>query len=75
MHDLELVNVEPQITHGGSMRYTIAHKGEKIVSQNVDTLIQQEKKIGLDIKNAYMNFTNSVDKIKDNLIDLLGVYV
>ena len=29
MHDLELINVEPQVTHGGSMRYTIAHKGKK----------------------------------------------
>ena len=43
MHDLELVNVEPQITHGGSMRYTIAHKGIKTVSQNVVKLIGQEK--------------------------------
>jgi len=44
MHDLELVNVEPQITHGGSMRYTIAHKGVKTVSQNVINLIKKEKK-------------------------------
>jgi methylation protein EvaC len=29
MHDLELIDVEHQITHGGSMRYTIAHKGAK----------------------------------------------
>ena len=71
MHDLELVNVEPQITHGGSMRYTIAHKGVKDVSQNVTSLIMKEKKIGLDKKYAYMNFTNSVDKIKDDLIRLL----
>ncbi len=71
IHDMELVNVEPQTSHGGSMRYTLAHKGAKIVSQNVNTLIQQEKKIGLDKKHAYKNFTNSVNKIKDNLIDLL----
>ena len=70
-HDLELVNVEPQITHGGSMRYTIAHKGSKKVSQNVKTLIEQEEKIGLDKKYAYMSFTKSIDKIKDDLIDLL----
>ena len=71
MHDLELINVEPQITHGGSMRYTIAHKGVKDVSQNVTNLIMKEKKIGLNKKYAYMNFTNSVDKIKDDLIRLL----
>ncbi|SVD21096.1 uncharacterized protein METZ01_LOCUS373950, partial [marine metagenome] len=39
MHDLELVDVESQITHGGSMRYTIAHKGMKKVSKNVTNLI------------------------------------
>ncbi len=72
LHDLELINVEPQVTHGGSMRYTIAHKGIKSVSQNVNQLIQQEKKLGLDKKHAYMNFTNSVDKIKDDLIELLS---
>ena len=71
LHDLELVNVEPQVTHGGSMRYTIAHKGIKKVSQNVTKIIQEEKKLGLDKKHAYMNFTNSIDKIKDDLIELL----
>ena len=71
MHDLELINVEPQITHGGSMRYTIAHKGTKTVSQNVINLINKEKKIGLDNKYAYMDFTNSIDKIKVDLIELL----
>ncbi len=71
MHDLELVDIEPQITHGGSMRYTIAHKGMKDVSQKVTNLILKEKKLGLDKKYAYMNFTSSIDKIKDDLIDLL----
>ena len=71
MHGLELVNVEPQITHGGSMRYTIAHKGVKSVSQNVTNLIRKEKEIGLDKEHAYMNFSNNVDKIKSDLIELL----
>jgi len=71
MHDLELVNVEPQITHGGSMRYTIAHKGIKTVSQNVIKLINQEKKLGLDKKQSYLGFTDNVNKIKNDLINLL----
>ena len=71
MHDLELVNVEPQITHGGSMRYTIAHKGVKTVSQNVINLIKKEKKIGLDKKQSYLGFTDNVNKIKNDLINLL----
>jgi methylation protein EvaC len=71
MHDLELVNVEPQITHGGSMRYTIAHKGIKKVSQNVVKLIGQEKKLGLDKKQSYLGFTDNINKIKNDLINLL----
>jgi methylation protein EvaC len=71
MHDLELVNVEAQITHGGSMRYTIAHKGIKTVSQNVVKLIGQEKKLGLDKKQSYLGFTDNINKIKNDLINLL----
>jgi len=71
MHDLELVNVEPQITHGGSMRYTIAHKGVKTVSQSVINLIKKEKKLGLDKKQSYLSFTDNVNKIKNDLINLL----
>jgi methylation protein EvaC len=72
MHDLELINVEPQITHGGSMRYTLAHKGMKQISQNVVNLIKQEEKLGLDHNNAYLGFTDSVNMIKHDLNELLN---
>ena len=71
MHDLELIDVEHQITHGGSMRYTIAHKGSKDVSKNVYELVQREKELGLDTHSAYEGFADSVDKIKSDLVELL----
>ena len=71
MHGLELVNIHIQPTHGGSMRYTMAHKGMKSVSKNVINLIKQEQKIGLDKKQSYLGFTDSIDKIKVDLIKLL----
>ena len=71
LHGLELIDVEPQITHGGSMRYTIAHKGVKTASKNVATLIEQEIELGLDNKQSYLGFTGSVNKIRDDLIELL----
>jgi len=71
LHGLELIDVEPQITHGGSMRYTIAHKGVKTASKNVATLIEQEIELGLDNKQSYLGFTESVNKIRDDLIELL----
>ena len=72
MHDLELINVEPQITHGGSMRYTLAHKGKKVVSRSVTDLIMKEKALGLGSKDAYIGFTDSVNKIKKDLVALLS---
>jgi methylation protein EvaC len=71
MHDLELIDVEPQITHGGSMRYTIAHKGRKNVSKNVFDLINKEKSIGLNDELSFFGFANSVDRIKKDLFELL----
>ena len=71
IHNLELINVEPQVTHGGSMRYTIAHKGVKKVSQNVNNLIKKERELGLDNIQSYKGFTDSVNKIRDDLIELL----
>ena len=71
MHDLELIDVEHQITHGGSMRYTVAHKGVKKVSNNVINLIDKEKKLGLDSSEAYSSFSDDVNQIKGDLIKLL----
>lgn len=71
MHGLELVDVEAQETHGGSMRYTIAHRGAKNVSERVNDLIQHEKELGLDVCDAYQDFAVNVDKIKNDLIELL----
>ena len=53
------------------MRYTLAHTGQKNVSENVINLIQHEKKLGLDNSNSYQGFANNVNKIRDDLISLL----
>ena len=71
MHGLELIDVEAQITHGGSMRYTLAHKGMKNISKNVADLIEKEMVLGLDDNKSYLGFTDSVNQIKRNLIELL----
>ena len=70
MHDLELVDVEPQVTHGGSMRYTLSHKGTKTLSERVTDLMQREQ--GLDRFDTFKGFAESIDKIKFELINLLS---
>lgn len=72
MHDLELIDVNPQITHGGSMRYTIAHKGKKNISDKVEKQIQKEKDMGLDKIETYRKFSQNVSKIKNDLFTLLN---
>lgn len=71
VHDLELVDVAHQVTHGGSMRYTLAHKGAKTVSPNVTEMLAKERAIGLDVEGSYSGFADSVDRIKIDLIKLL----
>ena len=37
-YGLELIDVTPQITHGGSMRYVLGHKGKYPISNNHNKL-------------------------------------
>jgi methylation protein EvaC len=71
LYELELINVQPQNSHGGSMRYTLAHKGQKKISNKVNQLINDEKKLGLNKKNFYFGFEKNINKIKKDLINLL----
>ncbi len=71
MHDLELIDVEPQTTHGGSMRYTLSHKGVNKVSKRVVDLIENERSLGLDKASTYSNFATEIDNIKQTLVELL----
>lgn len=71
MHGLEVYDVAPQITHGGSMRYYIAHKGAKNISQNVGKQLEFEKQLGLDNGQTFTDFNTKIDQIKSDLIALL----
>lgn len=71
MHDLELFDVEPQVTHGGSMRYYICHKDAKPSSANVLKQMQFEKQLGLNEAKTFTDFNAKIDKIKSDLMALL----
>ncbi len=72
MHNLEIIDTQHQVTHGGSMRYTLAHKGKKSISANVDNQLLKEKKLGLDTLEAYQEFTKKVLIVKNDLMELLN---
>lgn len=70
-HGMEVVDVEPQESHGGSMRYTVAHKGMKAVSKNVHEQIMKEISLGLDKPETYEKFRKDCEESRDKLKSIL----
>lgn len=71
-HGLELINVMPQVTHGGSMRYVLAPKGSHPISPNVDALREKERAQGLHKAETYDQFRLNCEASRKALRDLLG---
>ena len=70
-HGLEVVDVEPQTTHGGSMRYILSHKGARPVSPRVGELLKKEKAQGLTKAETFDQFRRNCEKSRDELKALL----
>lgn len=70
-HGMEIIDVEPQETHGGSMRYVIAHKGARSVSNKVSAYLLKEKEIGLHKPEVYDSFRRNCEASRDALVSLL----
>jgi methylation protein EvaC len=70
-HDLEIVDVEPQETHGGSMRYVIAHKGSRKISKNVKNQIDKELSLKLHIPETYVQFKLNCEDSREKLKSVL----
>jgi methylation protein EvaC len=71
-HELELVDVEAQPVHGGSMRYTIAHRGARPVSEAVVRQRQREQELGLERLETYERFRQNVERSREELVGLLN---
>lgn len=71
LHGMELIDVLPQKTHGGSMRYVLAHQGAYPIKDSVIQLIAKEKMQGLDRLSTYETFRINVEKSRENLVKLL----
>jgi len=71
LHGMELIDVLPQKTHGGSMRYVIAHEGAYPVSEAVALLLQKEQTQGLHRLPTFETFAKNVEQSKIDLVNLL----
>jgi methylation protein EvaC len=70
-YGFELIDVKPQKTHGGSMRYVLARNGKKTISKNVEKQITYEDKKKLHLKETYDRFREECKLSRKNLVNLL----
>jgi len=70
-HGFELINIIEQNTHGGSMRYVLARKGQRKIHDVVNNQIDYEKRLGLDKPSTYNNFRLNCEKNRNDLVLLL----
>jgi methylation protein EvaC len=70
-HGLELIDVLPQPTHGGSMRYVLARRGAHPASAAVGTLLDQERREGLHDPRTYERFRTNCEASRIALRELL----
>ena len=68
---MELIDVLPQETHGGSMRYVLSHKGTHTIKPSVELIMNLEREQGLDNLNTFKIFKESCEKSKKELRQLL----
>jgi methylation protein EvaC len=66
-HDMEIVDCAPQDVHGGSMRYTIAHRGARPVSPAVGAQRAIEDKLGLAQLASYAELRKNIERSRDAL--------
>jgi methylation protein EvaC len=70
-YGMEVIDIEPQPTHGGSMRYVIAHRGARPVSANVAAQQQKERELGLHLAATYDRFRRNCEDSRHRLMKLL----
>lgn len=70
-HGLELIDVLPQTTHGGSMRYVLAKKGTHAVTPAVAEAIAGEREQGLGRAQTYDAFRSRCERSRAALVNLI----
>ena len=67
IYNFDLINVVPQVTHGGSMRYVIARRGEYSVKSIVKKKLNEETKKNINSFKGCLIFKRKCEKSKFNL--------
>ena len=67
LFDFDLINVIPQETHGGSMRYVIARKNSYKINSQVYKILKYEKLKNIDNIKGCIKFKKNCEESKKNL--------
>tara|TARA_B100000315_G_C14499705_1_gene551736 strand:+ start:4 stop:1263 length:1260 start_codon:yes stop_codon:yes gene_type:complete len=72
-NDFELIDTLRIKSHGGSLRGAVQRKGGPYsISESVEELITMEKNLGLDTVQTFVSFSDKINKIKFELMNLLS---
>ena len=71
-HGLELFDVEHLDVHGGSMRYFIAKKGSRKITDKVKTVLADEERLGISRLETYETLRHNIENSRDRLVELLN---
>tara|TARA_B100000579_G_C22826588_1_gene853476 strand:- start:1188 stop:2384 length:1197 start_codon:yes stop_codon:yes gene_type:complete len=67
LHNFELINIVPQKTHGGSMRYVIARKGIYKIKKNVSKQLDYENRNNINSIKGCLKFKKNCENSKKKL--------
>jgi methylation protein EvaC len=70
-YGFEIVALQPQNVHGGSMRYTASRNGARQVKPEVPAQQRRELSLGLHLIETYRQFGRNVDRSSAELLRLL----
>ena len=69
--DMELIDLQKQKTHGGSMRYVVSRKNQMTINPNVQKILDEEKFNNLDNMESCLKFKKDCENSKIKLNGLL----
>ena len=75
LYNFELIDVLPQSTHGGSMRYVVGRKKKHSVSQRVNNGILGESKKNIDNIKSCIEFKKKCESSKQNISSTLKKFI
>ena len=68
---MELIDLEHQETHGGSMRYYLSRKNTRPINKRVEEVFLKENQLGLTNHLTFVQFKDNCERYRNNLLEIL----